>query len=65
MTSVLEQLIRIDVHSDGDIFGERKLIEHFADETAQAHDRFAANQDVETELALQFFQRSRRRRAQR
>lgn len=57
----LQQLIRIDVHRGDHVFGERKFIERFAHQTAQAHDGVAANQDVETELALQFFQRGGRR----
>jgi len=49
---MLKQLIRIDVDGHGDVFGEWQFVERFADEPAQAHDRFAANQDVKTELAL-------------
>jgi hypothetical protein len=48
----LQQLIRIDVDSDGDVFGEWQLVERFANKSAQAHDGFAADQDVKTELAL-------------
>ena len=59
----LQQLIRIDVDGGEDVFGQRKFVERFADETAQAHDRFAAHQNVETKLALQFFQRRGRGRA--
>jgi hypothetical protein len=47
-----KQLIRIDVDGDGDIFGERQFVECLADEPAQAHDGFAAHQNVEAELAL-------------
>src|SRR6266478_3344371 len=47
-----EQLIRIDVDRHGDVFGEWQFVERFAHEPAQAHDRFATNQDVKTELAL-------------
>ena len=47
-----EQLIRIDVDRDGDVFGKRQLIECLADKAAQAHDGFAADQNVKTELAL-------------
>ena len=52
-----EQLIRIHVDRDGDVFGEGQFVESVADKTAQAHDGFAADQNVETELALQFFER--------
>ena len=48
----LQQLVRIDVDGHRDVFGEREFVERFADETAQAHDGFAADQNVETELAL-------------
>ena len=48
----LQQLIRIDVDGDGDVLGEWQFIERFADESAQTHDGFAANQDVKPELAL-------------
>jgi kynurenine formamidase len=30
----LQQLIRIDVDGDGDVFGERQFVERFADEAA-------------------------------
>ena len=55
--SLLEQLIRIHIHRDEDVFGERQLVERLANEAAEAHDRFAAEENVETELALQFLQR--------
>jgi len=48
----LQQLIRIDVDGDGDVLRKWQFIECFADEPAQAHNGFAANQDVKTELAL-------------
>jgi len=48
----LQQLVRIDVHGDGHVFGERQFTERFADEPTQAHDGFAADQDVEAKLAL-------------
>jgi hypothetical protein len=48
----LQQLIRIDIDGDSDIFWKGKFVECFADETAQAHDGFATDQDVKTELAL-------------
>ena len=48
----LEQLIRIDIDCYGDVFGERQFVESFADQAAEAHDGFATNQNVETELAL-------------
>jgi hypothetical protein len=48
----LQQLIGIDIDCDGDVFGEWEFVERFADHAAQAHDGFAADQNVETELAL-------------
>jgi hypothetical protein len=39
----LQQLIRIDVDGDGDVFGEWQFVEGFAHEPAQAHDGFAAD----------------------
>jgi hypothetical protein len=48
----LQQLIGIDVDSDGDVFGEWELVERFADKSAQAHDGIAADQNVKSELAL-------------
>src|SRR4029077_7638781 len=48
----LQQLIRIDIHRDGDVFGEWQFVDRFADEAAQTHDAHAADQNVETELAL-------------
>ena len=48
----LQQLIRIDVDGDGDVFGEWQFVEGFAHEPAQAHDGFAADQNVKAELAL-------------
>ena len=50
--SSLQQLIRIDVDGDYNVFGEGQFIDGFADEAAQTHDGFAADQDVEAELAL-------------
>jgi hypothetical protein len=47
-----QQLIRIDVDGSGDIFGEREFGEGFADQATEAHNGFAADQDVKTELAL-------------
>ena len=48
----LQQLIRIDIDGNRDVFGEREFIERFADEAAQANNGFATEQSVETELAL-------------
>ena len=48
----LQQLIRIDVDGDNDVFGEGQFVDGFADEAAQTHDGFATSQDVEAELAL-------------
>ena len=48
----LQQLIRIDVDRDGDVFGEWQFVEGFTHKAAQANDGFAADQNVETELAL-------------
>ena len=48
----LQQLIGIDVDGNCDVFGEGQFVEGFAHETAQMHDSFAAEQDVEAELAL-------------
>ena len=48
----LQQLIWINVDGHDDVFGEGQFVESFADEAAQAHDGFAADQNVETELAL-------------
>ena len=48
----LQQLIRIDIDGDGDVFGEWQFVERFAYEPAQAHDGFTPDQDVKTELAL-------------
>jgi hypothetical protein len=42
-SSALQQLIRIDVDGDGDVFGEWQFVEGFAHEPAQAYDRLAAN----------------------
>jgi len=55
----LEQLIWIDIHCGDDIFWQRQFIECFAQESAEAHDGFTTEQDVEPKLALQFFQRRR------
>ena len=49
---VLQQLIRIDVDSDGDVFGEWQFVERFADEPTQAHDGFTPDQNVKPKLAL-------------
>ena len=57
-----EQLIRIDIHGSDDVLRQRKFIQRLAHDPAQAHDRFATHQNVEAELALQFFERRRRRR---
>lgn len=51
-SSALQQLIRIDVDGHGDVFGEWQFVEGFAHEPAQAHDGFAADQNVKSELAL-------------
>ena len=48
----LQQLIRIDVDGDRDIFGEWQLVQCLADEPAQTHNGLAADQDVKSELAL-------------
>ena len=48
----LQQLIRIDVDGDCDVFGEGQFVDSFAHVAAQMHDGFAAEQDVEAELAL-------------
>ena len=48
----LQQLIRIDIHGDDDVFRQRQFVQRLPHEPAQAHDRFAADQDVEAELAL-------------
>ena len=48
----LQQLIWVNVDRDGDVFGEWQFVESFADESAQAHDGFAADQNVETKLTL-------------
>ncbi len=48
----LQQLIGIDIDSDGDVFREWQFVERFPDQPAQTHDGFAADQNVETELAL-------------
>ncbi|CAN5610441.1 hypothetical protein BH18VER1_BH18VER1_12180 [soil metagenome] len=55
--SRLQQRIRIDVDCCHHVFGQRQLVERFADEPAQAHDRFAAQQNVKPELALELFER--------
>jgi hypothetical protein len=47
-----QQLIRVDIDGDSDVFGEGQFIKRLADEAAQAHDGFAADQDVKPELAL-------------
>ena len=47
-----QQLIRVDIDCHGDVFGEWEFFKSFADEAAEAHDGFAADQNVETELAL-------------
>jgi hypothetical protein len=49
---VLEQLVRVDVDCDRDVFGEWQFVQGFADETTQAHYGFAADQNMEAELAL-------------
>jgi hypothetical protein len=48
----LQQLIRIDIDGDGDVFGKGQFVDGFADEAAQAHDGFAADQNVKSELSL-------------
>ena len=47
-----QQLIRVNVDGDGDVFGEGQFVDGLTHKAAQAHDGFAANQNVETELAL-------------
>ena len=59
----LQQLIRIDINGCDDVFRQRKFIQGLAHDPSQAHDRFTPKQDVEPELALQFFDRRRHRRA--
>src|SRR5437667_3723829 len=60
-TECSQQLIRIDIHHSGHIFGKGQLIQSLAHQPAQTHDRFATHQNVEPELSLQFFQWRRRR----
>jgi hypothetical protein len=52
LLEALQQLIRIGVDGDCDVFGEWQFVDGFADEPAQAHNGFAADQDVKAELAL-------------
>jgi hypothetical protein len=47
-----QQLIRINIYVDGDVFWERQFVESFTDEAAEAHNGFAADQNVKTKLAL-------------
>jgi hypothetical protein len=47
-----QQLVRIDVDSDRNVFREWQLVESFADEAAQAHDGLASDQNVKAKLAL-------------
>ena len=56
----LEKLIGIHIDGDGDVFGEGEFVERFPNQAAQTHDRFAAQQDVEAIMTLQFFERRRR-----
>ena len=53
----LEELIWIDIDGGNDVFRQRQFIECLAHESAQPHDRFAAEQDVKAKLSLQLFQR--------
>ena len=55
----LEQLIRIDIHRGDNVLGQRQFVERLAHEPAQAHDRFATQQNVKAKLALQLFERRR------
>jgi len=48
----LEELIRIDVHRHGNVFGERQFIQGLADESTEPHDSLASHQDVKPKLAL-------------
>ena len=43
----LQELVRIDVDRDGDVFGKGELVEGLADESAKSKDGFAADEDVE------------------
>ena len=52
-----EQLVRIDIDRDGHVFREWQFVQRLTHEPAQPHNGFAAKQDVEAELALQFFER--------
>ncbi len=52
----LQQLIRIDIDCHVDVFGEWQFVGGLTHKAAEAHDGFASDQNVETELALQFFQ---------
>jgi hypothetical protein len=48
----LQQLIWINVDRDGHVFGEGQFVDGLTHKAAQANDGFAADQNVETELAL-------------
>jgi len=52
LNRALQQLISIDIGCDGDVLGEGQFVESFTDETAQAHDGLATDQNVKTKLAL-------------
>src|ERR1700722_13341358 len=57
VTKNSEELIRIDIDPDGDIFGKRQFVERFADEPTQTHNCAAPQQNMESILSLQFFER--------
>ena len=48
----LQELIGIHINGRDDVFRQWKFVERFAHNPAQAHDRFAAHQDVKAELPL-------------
>ena len=48
----LQQLIGVDIDCHGDVFREWQFFESFTHKTAESHDCFATDQNVETELAL-------------
>src|SRR5439155_4464681 len=48
----LQQLVRIDVDGDGDVFWEWQFVECLTDKAAETHNGFTADQNVKTELTL-------------
>ena len=48
----LQQLVRIDVDGDSDVFWERQFVECLTDKAAETHNGFTADQNVKTKLAL-------------